>query len=379
MKKYILFTLLIITSQNLAFWTSLWEILGTNLFYSLNTKPLTKKIVIKNFCSIIDATRDQIYFYTTYQFDPKKSIFLKLLCNTTGIYNEENFAKNIKINSYLKKYLNLQNNSDNILNKNTASIKKDCYTPWINTLEWSLNNLDLACVARKIFNLLANDITNIAILKAYWNFSNQEELNTRQENNFWTWICKDWNFLNATNNSKNSLCNHPLTYNYLNNLSKKWKIILSNLNTIYIEDWIDKFLEKLGYTDNNISSMIKLKNLLYNELYFYQLFLSYYKVFLKNMPSWWTTVKVWSTIDATIFNSLNKEISKINFYQQISLNSLNTTFQIIAQIKATFPIHIGFLALLEDINSFRHALAKIYTPLDQLRYKLKNVQDLDKK
>jgi len=37
------------------------------------------------------------------------------------------------------------------------------------------------------------------------------------------------------------------------------------------------------------------------------------------------------------------------------------------------------MAVLEDLDAFRRALAKIYTPLDQLRYKLKNVQDLDLK
>jgi len=37
------------------------------------------------------------------------------------------------------------------------------------------------------------------------------------------------------------------------------------------------------------------------------------------------------------------------------------------------------MALKEDILKLMKSLAKIYTPIDQLRTKLKNVQDKDKK
>jgi len=37
------------------------------------------------------------------------------------------------------------------------------------------------------------------------------------------------------------------------------------------------------------------------------------------------------------------------------------------------------MALKEDISELMKSLAKIYTPIDQLRTKLKNVQDKDKK
>ncbi len=43
-------------------------------------------------------------------------------------------------------------------------------------------------------------------------------------------------------------------------------------------------------------------------------------------------------------------------------------------MQATFPVHIGLLAYYEDVLEFRKALVKIYTPIHQLYYKLRNVQ-----
>lgn len=44
-------------------------------------------------------------------------------------------------------------------------------------------------------------------------------------------------------------------------------------------------------------------------------------------------------------------------------------------MQATFPIHIGLLAYYEDVLAFRKSIVQIYTPIHQLYYKLRNVQE----
>jgi len=65
--------------------------------------------------------------------------------------------------------------------------------------------------------------------------------------------------------------------------------------------------------------------------------------------------------------SLTREID-------LSRQAVNTMQQTITNFHATFPIHIGLRAYHEDVLSMRKAMAKIYTPVHQLYYKLRNVQ-----
>jgi hypothetical protein len=44
------------------------------------------------------------------------------------------------------------------------------------------------------------------------------------------------------------------------------------------------------------------------------------------------------------------------------------------KVRYTFPVHIWFLAYHESLVTFRDALAKLYTPIHQLKYKLRNAQ-----
>jgi hypothetical protein len=44
-------------------------------------------------------------------------------------------------------------------------------------------------------------------------------------------------------------------------------------------------------------------------------------------------------------------------------------------VQSTYPIHIGLQAYLEDIKWYRKQLSAIYTPMHQLSYLLRNVQE----
>jgi len=332
-------------------------------------EKLTKKYMVNFFCETLSTHSPEIVEATT--FDPQKSIFLRLLCNETWIYPEWKFAQNFQIKSSFEKSL------QNIWKEQflIESIDSNCHLDGINTIEGSFNNINFACVAKKIFTPLANDLSNLLTLVSYWFFKTKDDLKKWDNNFFWTEICKKSYIYNDSN--KPSLCNHPLTYNYLKSTASSLKSILTNTQVLKITS-IPEFLENLVIKyDEFVPQVVEIKNTLYNELYFYNLFLEYYKAFLQYTSNQATVVRVWTEI-TYIQAPINTQIYQATNYQTISQTTTAKVINLIKDIYWTFPIHIGFLAILEDLDAFRHALAKIYTPLDQLRYKLENVQDLDK-
>jgi len=376
-------------------WDDLWKFLWNKLreinqnnywkdfnnFISPNTNEkkdikITKKISVWYFCYIISTYKDDIYSYSFQNFDPTKSIFLKLLCKETWIYNNRNYIENIELNQ------NFIENLKQIWEGKINWIFSNCKLKWYNLIPDSLNNVNFACISKKIFDLVAEDTINLMSMKAYWYSSKQENINKWQLSYFGDSICKNWKYLNWEESNKPSLCNHPLTLKYLKNISNKFKNLARNLQIIKLEDLdINSFLSNLWYKTNlkKVPTLIWLKDQLYNELYFYNLFLSYYKAFLKNKTNKAELIKVWTNVYNITKYNIDNQILQATDYQVLSQTVIWKSIVIIKDIYRTFPVHIGFLAILEDLNAFRQALAKIYTPIDQLRYKLENVQDLDKK
>ena len=217
--------------------------------------------------------------------------------------------------------------------------------------------------------------------KAYW-YSKKENINQWQLSFFWKTICKDWKYLNSKNINKPSLCIHPLTLKYVKKVSRQFKSLIKNLQIIKIENLdINSFLKDLWYNTEKLKEVPTLQLLLdqiYNELYFFNLFLTYYSSFLENKTNKAELIKVWTNIPNIIDYNTNIQTTEANTYKNLSQVVILKSIYIIKNIYRTFPLHVWFLAIMEDIDAFRHALAKIYTPIDQLRYKLENVQDLDK-
>ena len=373
MKKKLVFLLVSTLSltTNVFAGNNIWE----KLYKVFETKEnITKKDLVINFCDVL-ANNPKIN-----SFDASKSIFLKSLCNKTNLYTDKDFAESIEINSSFEKYLNLSNK-----NLHNNPITKSCTLDWYNMIKWSLNHIDFSCVSEQIFDNLASDILNIISAKAYWFNLTEENLIKWQEKLFWNQVCKKWNYLSATLSSKVSLCNHPFTFKYIKNTSKSLKSLLNNLSILNLNGGnISDFLKELWYKSTNskldvVNDTINLKNLIYNELFFYNLFLVYYKASLENQNNKFKMLKVWTNAYETIQSSQNKQIKNIDKLLYLSNTIIKKSFVIVKDIYWTFPIHIWLMAVLEDLDAFRRALAKIYTPLDQLRYKLKNVQDLDLK
>ena len=59
-------------------------------------------------------------------------------------------------------------NIENLANQPfVETIDSNCHLKGINTIEGSFNNINFACVAKKIFTPLANDLSNLLTLSSY--------------------------------------------------------------------------------------------------------------------------------------------------------------------------------------------------------------------
>lgn len=111
-------------------------------------------------------------------------------------------------------------------------------------------------------------------------------------------------------------------------------------------------------------------NVLLNELMWYNLFTTYY---LNNITTNNSLSKnVWIV---AALNSARDEVSILAYEQQLASQAIETTMRMLNNVQATYPIHVWLQAYLEDIKWYRKQLAKVYTPMHQLSYLLRNVQE----
>ena len=122
-------------------WNKLWQINQNNpwkdfkKFILSNNKKTTKKIAVWYFCYILDTYKNNIYTWSFGNFDPSKSIFLRLLCKETWIYNNWQFAQKIKLNP------TFINQIKQIWKWNLRGPFSECKLQWYNTIPNSLTLL----------------------------------------------------------------------------------------------------------------------------------------------------------------------------------------------------------------------------------------------
>jgi hypothetical protein len=75
---------------------------------------------------------------------------------------------------------------------------------------------------------------------------------------------------------------------------------------------------------------------------------------------------------------LDEEWRKAQIELEVATNAIQQDFKIIRNLFAKFPIHIALVAYLEDLVRFRNTLVKLYTPIHQMYYKLRNTQTYER-
>jgi hypothetical protein len=180
---------------------------------------------------------------------------------------------------------------------------------------------------------------------------------------------------------------------YLRNQKKMFKdlniLSSSGMYTDYAKIIADKKSQTCiqGYTGYNIivcglrwdtkeKSLSPFINLIYNELFYYNLFVEYYSLQVTKNPNFFkdTTMNdgVW-TISAQQASRINEMKTELEFAKQ----ALTISIRMLRNAYVTFPLHIWFLMYRESLQDFGEAMAKIATPVYTLfGMKSRNVQCL---
>jgi len=345
-----------------------------------NVKTITKKDIVKNYCTVIYSFWEKYYKYQSkgaswndgmgpniMWYKTNDSIFLAALCASVWIDKVGDLQiewANIK-KDFFEYYQNLQKFSKA---KSGECIK----TKWILVDDQSLNNVDYSCVSKKAFDAVASDMINIATYVSYWAYED-EQTRKKWEKDFFTGEdspCKD-SYI-ASENKDEWYCYHPETLKQIESQNQKLITMIKNLNTI-----------ELPNPDSVYSIfwtwwiLLSVKKRAYTELYYYGLFSTYYATALKIFNT--TLANKESTSDAQKIINLNwqGEILNTNKNFSVARLSLYKSFDIVKNIYSLYPVHLAYLMITEDLIRLRKSLARLYTPLDQLRYKLEQAQDED--
>lgn len=111
--------------------------------------------------------------------------------------------------------------------------------------------------------------------------------------------------------------------------------------------------------------------LLYNELFFYSLFVKYYTTFLyldydlqqaKTMQQWKAVARI--------------DIGKMNQHLDWTQKAIWLSLRMLNEMYVSFPLHIWFLLYHEELLMIREELAKMVTPVYTLFDKLQNAQEM---
>lgn len=360
----------------------LWVEAGIDMFQkNLANNATNKRWVLKNFCTAAAATANGFTDGSVY-YTPQYSVFLGILC------------KPLKIDTFFDDTY-LPENIDKNRNK----------FPWVpsncdpsSSTWWDLKNCDLSKLLIALFTATMNDHSALAM---WWRAMSDKNIDNVIKNfstaYFWTSIC--WDKIPYIGNKSVAwaeACAHPKTHKYLKdtitNFQKQIEKI-QTLNTKKIPD-ITKDAENCvsennevlsfpniflcSYTSNTTPNQSALQsNILYNELMYYRILANRLILQYTNDNVWLWEVKFVQSVNtnsADITKTYSHELLALRKEIELSKKALTTTQKTIANFQASFPLHVWLLAYYEDILAIRKSFVKIYTPIHQLYYTLRNVQ-----
>lgn len=366
----------------------LWD----RLFIANDTSnSFSKKSLLINFCG--EALRKWIFTgeileWKKIQYNPSQSIFLAIVCKSVAPSVTE-FSEQIEDTSpdswYIKKDGHTMSELWLICDERTWDDVDTIDQP-IGCVPWcrpdsDMNTCDLSLLMPRILRDINNDLSNIWLSLSYWmtNISDETVTNDELANQLMARY-----FSKIGCNRAWWSCNFPKTHQEIvrfigqaQKLVKKTKIINTKPMLAKSKECKNPELPEdmwwcmFGW--NNIMLGPIVDNM-YNELFFYEMLMAYYKSYLISKPYVWKFEVGINMRNERVMQTA-EEVERINFESTLHMQAVNTSHRMMMQIHTFFPLHLWFILYHEAAVSFRNTAAKLYTPLDQLRFKFTDIQD----
>lgn len=366
-----------------------WQMIDKTSSYSRGKKEL-----IQNFCNFVTNNWLIVLEWWASQknpkiYDPKQSAFLFFVCNNVWDYPNSFKIDDTQFSKYLKK------SSFDSLGLICESIDADGIVqptgcvPGCESNSRDMDTCDFNLLTKSLMTQILNDHSNMALGLLYWDYADKDIDNLPNDLAFKY-------FGGMLYNDK--FPEYPQTQNYVKKYIKQAREISAKTNIIDSKEIIKNGNKKTpwqcdssslsstnmthdilacNYSDNNFFSdnwisLIWFVDASYNEIFRYNLFGQYYIHLLLTEKS---LVPMKMTENPTAeWSKLTVEAQKFDMNLKKLTSAMHTNIKTLTNLQATFRVHIWFKIYYEEVVKFRNALAKIYTPLHQLYYKLRNVQ-----
>lgn len=347
----------------------------TELMQDTQIDNISTKALVTTFCK--KATQYKCE-YDGYHFDAKQSVFLSILCSNVWVMGD--FLSETEMTwdqALLKKYEFV---SFDIYNYVYERTKQKTTKDFCNYKESDMNSCDLSYFVPGIFDNLMNDYFNIRQATTMWistlweNFNKEEYANTYVNEHFPGFktlypegICKSEYYQKTCKYLKNYMwqVRNLLTTTKIINV----KNLSSDASEINCDSDFNTHILYCGLMWSQDLPLYSLLRVVYNEYFWYNLFMSYYQY---NFQSVYGTSQ-YGNILSPFVEKANKSQEQVYRSKQAISQALSS----LSRVEYSLPIHVWFLMYQEDLNLFMWSLPKIYTPLRTLSDKLQNVQDAD--
>lgn len=396
-----------------------------NLLINKQETSEQRKWLIYHFCDTLLQTRDdgnmehQCFSHDSFTYDPRQSLFVYSLC--VNIEDKNGDLKTFPNKDWKNKFMvgsfdlsaYIEDDLDlnevwwiSLQDKIDGGVVKNNCNP-----RTSMNGCELSYVLPHMFQHIMNTYSNMKLATIYGykyilEGDSDEAKKTHIEQAIqdfstayfspaksWTASASDnecgaaWvTYISSAENAWDKKhCSHPQAYNMVEEtILSAWKLI-EKIDWLKADEIIANecitaqenmmacaFSNKWSYFGD--SDWKDFQNLYLNELMFYNLFITYYANEIIDDVTY-NEISFWSISAAAERNydeyaALQNEVE---LHKQATYQSMRT----LSQVYVSYPMHVALMAYLEDLLKYRKEFVKLYSPLNQLYYLLRNVQSCE--
>ncbi len=339
---------------------------ASNLNLSTASEPDSVNVMVRDFCSSV--MNSSAFKESGFVYNAQQSVFLHLLCRNFGASSsyfakEDIYFQRLDFNAlWFHDYVNEDGSVNDLCNPNF--FKGDC---------------DLARNIPKLFDGIINDYINMKQPNIYGltqEFISDSDIEY-QINQFSSWYF-DGLQLCGTDTPR-----YPKTCKMMKSTFKDVRKALNDVSILNVSGVFSIFKEKSTKTScdtvtvatdifycwlygNPLSRLVSFTNLVYNELFYYRLFMWYYLSMLQRYPGILyqnTYMKDYTDIQKTFLTQYARSHEALS----LSLRMMRDTY-------IAFPFHVGLSMYHEDLYGLWKSLSSLVSPIDTLSDKLRNVQ-----